>query len=174
MALGNRRRLRVAISGASGMIGQALAAFLTAGGHEVLRLVRRATRETDEVAWDPAAGTIDSAALEGIDAAVHLSGKSLASWPWTEATKRAIWDSRIDSTRTLAGALARLREPPRVLVSASAIGYYGDRGDEELVESAEAGTGFLADLCQAWETAARPAADAGIRVVNPRIGPVIT
>ncbi|NIR43708.1 MAG: TIGR01777 family protein [Gemmatimonadetes bacterium] len=167
-------RLRVAISGASGTIGEALAAFLSSGGHDVLRLVRRAPRSAEEVEWDPATGTLDSEALEGLDAAVHLSGKSLASWPWTEAKKRTLWNSRIESTRTLASGLAHLREPPRVLVSASAIGYYGDRGDEELTERAEVGTGFLADLCQAWEAAARPAADAGIRVVNPRIGPVIT
>lgn len=170
----SRRRLRVAISGASGLVGRALGAFLSAGGHEVIRLVRRATRAADEVAWDPAAGSVDAEALEGIDALVHLSGASLASWPWTEAKKRTIWDSRIESTRTLIGALTRNRTPPRTLISASAIGYYGDRGDESLSETSDPGSGFLADLCRAWEEAAQPAAEAGIRVVNPRIGPVVT
>jgi hypothetical protein len=164
---------RIAVTGASGLVGRQLAAFLTAGGHTVLPLVRRAPRRgTDEIGWDPAAGRIDAARLEGVDAVVHLSGEPVAA-RWTSARKAAIRASRVDSTALLATTLARLARPPRVLLSASAIGFYGDRGHTPLDETNPSGSGFLAEVCRAWETAAAPAVDAGIRVVHPRIGVVL-
>jgi uncharacterized protein (TIGR01777 family) len=167
------RALRVVVSGASGLVGSALVPFLTTGGHRVDRLVRGRPAGPGEVAWDPAAGGVDAAALEGADAVVHLAGASLAAGRWTPARKRAIVESRTVSTGLLAAALARLRRPPRVLVSASAVGFYGDRGDEALDEASAPGTGFLAETCRAWEAAADPARQAGIRVVHPRLGVVL-
>lgn len=167
-------RLRVAISGASGLIGGRLAATLASRGCRVDRLVRRAPAPGGtDVRWDPAAGTIDAAALEGVDAVVHLAGESVAVGRWTPARKEAIRRSRVDGTRLLAETLARLHRPPRVLISASGVGYYGDRGDEAITEDSAAGTGFLADVCRAWEAATEPARRAGIRVVNLRIGMVL-
>lgn len=169
-AVAGRGPLRIAVTGASGLVGRQLTAFLTTGGHTVLPLVRHAPRPgTDEIGWDPASGRIDGARLEGVDAVVHLSGEPVAA-RWTPARKAAIRASRVDSTRLLATTLARLTRPPRVLVAASAIGFYGDRGDAAVDETSPPGSGFLAEVCQAWEAAAAPAADAGIRVVHPRIG----
>lgn len=167
------RPISVAISGASGLIGSALAAFLATGGHRVLRLVRRAPAAPDEVAWDPAAGTVDRTALEGVDAIVHLAGESLAAGRWTAARRRRILASRVDSTRLLATAAAALERPPRALVSASAVGFYGDTGERVADEDSPAGAGFLAEVCAAWEAAADPARIAGIRVVHPRFGVVL-
>lgn len=165
---------RVVISGASGLVGTRLAALLTTGGHRVDRLVRRppAAASTD-IRWDPAAGEIDAAGLEGADAVMHLAGENIAGGRWTAARKEAIRRSRIDGTRLLAESLARLGRRPRVLISASAVGYYGPRGDEPLTEDSASGRGFLAEVCQAWEAAAEPARRAGIRVVNPRLGMVL-
>ena len=165
---------RVVISGASGLIGGALAGALAADGHAVGRLVRPGPAvRLGDVAWDPTAGRIDAAALEGADAVVHLAGESIAAGRWTAARKRAIRDSRVGGTRLLAEAVAGLRRPPRVLVSASAVGYYGDRGDEPLTEASAPGQGFLAEVAVAWEAAAEPARRAGLRVVHPRIGLVL-
>ena len=165
-----RGPLRVAISGASGLIGGALAAFLSSGGHRVQRLVRgKATG--DDIAWDPGRA-LDSAAIDGCDAVVHLAGRSVAT-RWSVAAKADIRRSRIDATQHLAAALAALRRPPRVLISASAIGIYGDRGDQPVKEDSALGSGFLADICRAWEAACEPARQAGIRVVNPRLGVVV-
>ncbi len=173
--LAGKPRLRVAISGASGLIGRQLAAFLSSGGHSVIRLVRRAPRAgSGEIHWDPARRVIDATALDGVDAVVHLSGRSIAAWRWTRAVKRDIWESRVETTRLLADALAGLKNPPRTLIAASAVGYYGDRGDEVVSEESGPGSGFLADLCQAWEEASKPAQAAGIRVVNLRTGLVLT
>ena len=169
-AVRGRGPLRVAISGASGLIGSALAAFLTSGGHRVQRLVRGAA-VGDDIAWDPGRA-LDSAALEGCDAVVHLAGRSVAT-RWSEAAKADIRRSRVDSTSHLATALAALRTPPRVLICASAIGIYGDRGDQPVKEDSALGSGFLADICRAWEAACEPARQAGIRVVNPRLGVVV-
>jgi uncharacterized protein len=167
-------RLRVAMTGASGLVGAQLAAFLTTGGHTVLPLVRRAPPPgTDEIAWDPERGTIDTARLDGVDAVVHLAGEPLAAARWTDAHKARVRASRVDGTALLATTLARLARPPRVLVSASAIGIYGDRGDVPLDETSAPGMGFLPDVCSAWEAATAPAADAGIRVVLARIGVVL-
>lgn len=166
--------LRVAIAGASGLVGSALAEFLRQGGNEVLTLVRRPPRpDAHEIGWDPAAGRIDANALEGLDAVVHLGGRSIFT-RWTARRKAEIHASRIDSTALLSTGLAGLAQRPRVFVCASAIGYYGHRGDEELTEDSPPGAGFLPELCQAWEAACQPARQAGIRVVNLRLGLVIS
>jgi uncharacterized protein (TIGR01777 family) len=170
----DRPRMTVAITGASGLVGSALTAFLTTGGHRVLRLVRRPSRGEGEVAWDPAKGTLEAHRLEGIDAVVHLGGANIAAGRWNAERKAAIRDSRIDGTRFLAESLASLDQPPRVLVNASAIGYYGDRGDEALDESSPPGEGFLPETCIAWERSTTPAVEAGLRVVLVRIGIVLT
>jgi uncharacterized protein (TIGR01777 family) len=166
--------MRVAVTGASGLIGSALVPHLRSVGHEVVRLVRRAPTSPDEVRWDPRAGTVDLAGLAGVDGVVHLAGAGVGDHRWTDAYKREILDSRVDGTRTIATALAALDPRPRVLVSASAIGWYGDTGDRAVDETAPAGQGFLADVVRDWEAAARPAADAGIRVVHPRTGLVVS
>jgi hypothetical protein len=138
-------------------------------------LVRnKETRTPDEVLWDPIEGTVEEEALEGLDAVVHLAGEPLLGLRWTEEKKKRIWASRVEGTEHLSRALARLRRPPKVLVSASAIGFYGDRGDKPLSESAKQGRGFLAELCQAWEEATRPAARMAIRVVHLRTGLTLT
>jgi uncharacterized protein (TIGR01777 family) len=166
---------RIAVTGASGLVGRSLAAFLTTGGHRVDPLVRRAPAAgSTEVGWDPARGRIDATALEGVDAVVHLAGESVAGGRWTARRKDAIRRSRVDSTRLLAGALAGLARPPRVLVSASAVGYYGDGGDAPLAEESPPGAGFLAEVARDWEAATAPAAAAGIRVVTLRIGLVVS
>ena len=161
------------VSGASGLIGSALVPALEAAGHDVLRLVRRDARGASEVAWDPAAGTVDAARLAGVDAAVSLSGANL-NRRWTAARKREIRDSRVSSTSLLARTLAELEPRPLVFVSAGGCGIYGDRGDEVLTEESELGTGFLADVGRAWEAAAEPARAAGLRVVSFRQGMVLT
>jgi uncharacterized protein (TIGR01777 family) len=165
--------MRILVSGASGLVGRALCARLPAAGHAVVRLVRRAATRPDEVAWDPVAGTLDPAALAGFDAVVHLAGAGIADRRWTPARRRELVDSRVRSTTLLANALAAAPSPPRVLLSASASGWYGDRGDEPLAETSGPGTGFLAGLARAWEGAAAPAAAAGIRVAHPRTGVVL-
>ena len=166
-------RLRVAITGASGLIGRNLAAFLSAGGHEVVRVVRRRPAGEGEVFWDPAAGEIDAAGLEGLDAVVHTAGESIAG-VWTASKKDAILRSRIDGTSLLARTLAGLEKKPRVLVSAAGVGWYGGRGDEELSEDSAPGEGFLADVGVQWERTLDPAREAGIRVVTTRQGIVMT
>jgi len=162
--------MRVLVSGASGLIGSELVPYLAARGHAVTRLVRR---EVDGVRWDPAARTIDRAALNGVDAVIHLSGESVLA-RWTAVKQAAIRASRVDSTAFLATTLAALERKPALLVTASAIGYYGNRGDEPLTEDSPPGTGFLAELCRAWEAAAEPATRAGIRTVQLRIGLPLT
>jgi uncharacterized protein (TIGR01777 family) len=161
--------LRVAVTGASGLIGTMLLPALAGAGHQVVRVVRRAPA-AGEIRWDPAGGGIDPAALRGLDAMVHLAGENIGERRWTAGRKRAIRESRARGTRLLADAMARAPEGPRILVSASAIGYYGERGDQELTESSPPGTGFLPEVCVAWEAATGPAADAGIRVVRVRTG----
>ncbi|QDU69123.1 TIGR01777 family oxidoreductase [Engelhardtia mirabilis] len=166
--------LRVLVSGASGLVGSALCAFLTTGGHSVHRLVRRAARTDDEVRWDPAAGEVDPESVSGYDVVVHLAGAGIADKRWSDERKRLILDSRVDGTRALAGALAAAPRPPRVMLSTSAVGFYGDRGEETLDESSAAGTGFLADVAREWEAAADPAREAGVRVIHPRLGVVLS
>ncbi len=167
-------RLRVAISGATGAVGRELEAFLTTGGHQVVRVTRSPRPGTRDVGWRPEAGEIDAGGLEGLDAVVHLAGENVLALRWSEAKKRAIRESRVQGTRLLADTLASLERPPRSLVSASAIGFYGHRGEEPLDESAAPGEGFLAEVCRAWEDATGPAEKAGLRVVTLRIGVVLS
>lgn len=166
--------MRVVITGSSGLIGQALGRALRADGHEVVPLVRHPPGP-GEVRWDPPAGTVDAAGLEGADAVVHLAGAGIADRRWTEARKAEILDSRVRATTVLADALATLERPPPVLVSGSAVGWYGgDHGDEELTEDSDPGADFLAGVCAAWEDATAPAQVAGIRVVRLRSGIVLS
>ena len=174
----DRPRLRVAISGAGGLVGRALTSLLTSG-HEVVRLVRPSTNGEDDhtpgtAGWEPARGLLRPAALEPVDAVVHLAGESLAAGRWTARRRRRIRASRVDGTRSLIASLGRMQRPPRVLVSASAVGFYGDRGDLALDESEPAGRGFLAELCADAEEAALAAAGLGTRVAVARLGVVLS
>ena len=163
----------VVVSGSTGLIGSALGEALTAAGHRAIGLVRSEPKG-DEIAWDPDAGTIDSASLEGVDAVVHLAGAGIGDHRWTDAYKRTIRRSRTEGTTLLAGALAGLTKRPSVLVSGSAVGIYGDRGDEVVDETSPPGTGFLPEVCAAWEEATAAAAEAGIRVASIRSGIVLS
>ncbi|MFP2911650.1 TIGR01777 family oxidoreductase [Pyxidicoccus sp. 3LFB2] len=166
--------LTVAITGASGLVGSSLTPFLTTGGHRVKRMVRgKADAAKGEVSWAPDKGQVDTGALEGVDAVVHLAGANVAGQRWSPEYKEVILKSRTEGTRTLCEALARMQRKPKVLVCATGTGIYGDRGDESLTEESAPGTGFLADVCRAWEAATAPAEAAGIRVVHLRIGPVL-
>lgn len=167
------RSLTIAITGSHGLIGKALTLLLTTGGHHVRPIVRSSPQNENEIQWSPREGHVDAAKLEGIDAVVHLAGEPLFG-RWSSDKKDRIRASRVQGTATLARALANLHRKPAVLISASAIGYYGNRGDSSLDESSSPGQGFLADVCVEWEAAAQPAADAGIRVVHPRFGVVLS
>ena len=166
---------RFLLSGASGMVGSALRAELEARQATVTQLVRRVPQTPAELEWNPAAAipVADTGPLEGLDAAIHLSGANLSARRWTPAYRREMAASRVHSTLALATLLAGLRRPPRALLVASAIGIYGDRGDEILDETSAPGQGFLAGLCREWEAAAAPAAQAGVRVVHMRFGVVL-
>lgn len=165
--------MRIAVTGATGFIGSALVAALEAAGHEVVRISRRPPREgSSDVRWDPERGVLDPAALEGLDAVVNLAGESIGE-RWTAERRRRIRESRVAGTGLLARTLGTLRRPPGVLVSTSAVGYYGNTGDTEVDESSPPGTGFLASVVQEWEEAAAPARAAGVRVVHPRMGVVL-
>jgi uncharacterized protein (TIGR01777 family) len=166
--------MRIAITGASGLIGSALRRDLVDDGHEVLRLVRREARATDEVGWDPRAGTVDVSRLQSVDAVVHLAAAGIGDHRWTEQHKQEIHDSRVLGTRTISAALASMTDGPRVLVSGSAIGYYGDTGDRAVTEDAPLGHGFFAEVVRDWEAATKPASDAGIRVAISRSGLVVS
>ena len=166
--------VKILISGSSGLIGRALTAALEGDGRETAALIRPSSASSSGVRWDPDAGTIDAAALEGFDAVIHLAGENIADRRWTDARKARIRDSRVRGTSLLADALASLDRKPRAMLCASAAGYYGDRGGEALSDGAAPGAGFLAVTTREWEEAAKPAADAGIRVVNLRIGIVLS
>lgn len=167
--------MRVLVSGSTGLIGSALVSSLRAHGHEVVRLVR-SPRRVDEPAirWDPEGGTLDLAALGGFDTVVHLAGESISASRWTASQKARIRESRVLGTGLLCRSLARIARRPRVIMCASAVGYYGDRGEEILTEASGSGSGFLAGVCREWEGAAIPAVDAGIRVVHARFGIVLS
>jgi hypothetical protein len=168
--------MKVVVSGSSGLVGSALVPFLTDAGHQVVRLVRsQPAPGASEVRWDPDSEEINKAALEGVEAAVHLAGESIAAGRWTAAKKARIQESRAKGTRLLAEALAGLEQRPNVLVSASGVHYYGDRGDEALTENSGSGSAmFLSNVCRQWEAATEPAAGAGIRVVNLRFGVILS
>jgi uncharacterized protein (TIGR01777 family) len=168
--------VRIAITGSSGLIGTALVAALRADGHRVVRLVRQTPASEDEIAWDPLApaGGLGPGALDGLDAVVHLAGANVAGRRWTAAYKEEIRASRVRGTQALAGALAAASAPPSVLLSGSAIGWYGDTGGREVDESSPAGSGFLPEVVTQWEAAARQAGEAGIRVVTMRTGIVLS
>jgi uncharacterized protein len=166
--------MNVLISGATGLIGSVLIPELEGGGRRVIRLSRSRSSAEDTIRWDPTSGALDPSRLGGIDAVVHLAGESIAEGRWTPEKKGRIMESRREGTRQLAETLAGLSEPPEVMVSASAVGYYGDRGNELLREESEPGSDFLAEVCKAWEAAADPAREAGIRVVHPRMGIVLS
>ncbi|MBO3738475.1 TIGR01777 family oxidoreductase [Actinoplanes flavus] len=167
--------MRIVMAGASGFLGTRLAERLRQSGHDIVRLVRRPSEQPDESSWDPAQGRLDQAVLAGADAVINLSGANVGDHRWTEAYKRVLRSSRIDTTDTIAQTIGRLPadERPRVLLQSSAVGWYGDTGDQAVTEEAPAGTTFLADLCRVWEAAARPAEDAGVRVVLLRTAPAI-
>ena len=164
--------MNVLMSGATGLIGSSLSQELEEGGHSITRLTR-SPQAANDIRWDPDAGKIDGP-LEGYDAVLHLAGESIAEGRWTASKKVRIMQSRRKGTRLLAEAIAGLSEPPEVMVSASAVGYYGDRGNELLREDSGPGSDFLAEVCKAWEAAADPAREAGIRVVHPRFGIILS
>jgi uncharacterized protein len=175
--------VNILVAGSSGFIGTALVQRLTQADHTVTRLVRGAPRpptgdpRVTEVAWDPAAGTVDRGALDldgPFDGVVNLAGAGIGDRRWSASRQQTILDSRVSATSTLVDAMVHLSSPPPVLINASAVGYYGDRGDEELSESSTSGTGFLASVCRAWEAAAAPAAEEGIRTVLLRTGFVLS
>jgi uncharacterized protein len=170
--------MKILISGSTGLVGSALVPALQSGGHEIVRLVRSLSsgtkpRNGSSVTWDLKSGQLNPTELERIDAAVHLAGENIAASRWTPAQKARIRESRVAGTRLLAETLSKLKTPPKTLVCASAIGFYGDRSDQRLNEDSPSGTGFLADTCREWEAAAKPAADRGIRVVHLRTGVVL-
>jgi uncharacterized protein (TIGR01777 family) len=165
--------MRVVLAGASGLIGTSLRKSLNADGHAVATLVRRDPSGPDEDRWEPSRGLLDPNFLDGVDAVVCLSGVGLGDHRWTEEYKKQIVSSRVDSVATIARTLTAM-DGPRVLIAASAVGYYGDTGEREADETAPRGAGFLAELCQDWEAATRPAEDAGIRVAHLRTGLVLS
>lgn len=172
--LGPDLPLRIAVTGASGLIGSALQPFLTTGGHAVLPVSRARAAEGDSIAWDPARGYVDESRFRGVDAVVHLAGESVFGDRWSDEKKARVKQSRVEGTRLVARTLASLRPRPKVLVCASGTHFYGDTGERVVDERAERGRGFLAEVVQAWEEAAAPARDAGIRVVHLRFAPVLS
>lgn len=167
--------MKILVTGSTGLIGSALAQHLSGESHTVIRLLRARARPGEKgILWDIQTGTLDPEPLEAFDAVVHLAGENIASGRWTLTRKAMIRDSRVKGTRLLSETLGRLTQPPKVLVCASAMGFYGDRGDEILNEDSSGGTGFLPDLCREWEAASEPAAAKGIRVVKLRIGIVLS
>jgi uncharacterized protein (TIGR01777 family) len=172
--MGQEAGMHVAVTGSAGLIGSALVPSLAAAGHRVTRLVRGRAAGEGQAAWDPAEGIRDPARLEGVEAVVHLAGENIAAGRWTADRKAEIRRSRVEGTRKLCESLARLARPPRALVSASAVGYYGDRGAEALREDSAPGSDFLAQVCREWEAATEAAGRAGMRVAPVRIGIVLS
>ncbi|MCI0655527.1 MAG: TIGR01777 family oxidoreductase [Acidobacteria bacterium] len=167
--------MKILVSGSNGLVGSSLMPALSDKGHQVVRLVRGLSPAVgSEIAWDPEGGRLDPALLTGFDAIVHLAGEAIAARRWTQAQKDRIRESRVKGTRLLCEAIAGLSAPPRTLLSASAIGYYGDRGEQVLGEESPPGQGYLSEVCQAWEAATEPAAHKGIRVVCLRFGIILS
>ncbi|HET6816785.1 MAG TPA: TIGR01777 family oxidoreductase [Mycobacteriales bacterium] len=166
--------MKVVVTGSTGLIGSALVRNLRADNHDVLRLVRHAPRAADEVQWQPSSGFLEPDVVNGVDAVVHLAGAGIGDHRWTEDYKRVIRESRVSGTTAVAQAIASAAQPPRVLVSGSAVGYYGDTGEEACDESSPSGDGFLASVVRDWEAASAPASEAGVRVVNIRTGIVLS
>jgi uncharacterized protein (TIGR01777 family) len=166
--------MKILVTGSTGLVGSALVSELRTDGDEVLRLVRSQPQAADEVLWNPEKGIEEIERTEGLDAVVHLAGENIAAGRWSEERKRRIRDSRVQGTRVLSEALASLASPPKALASASAIGYYGDRGDEILTELSAPGEGFLPDVCRQWEAATEMAERTGIRVVHLRFGVILS
>ena len=166
--------MKVVVTGSTGLIGTALVTNLRADGHDVRRLVRHAPRAADETQWHPSSGFLEPSTVDGWDAVVHLAGAGIGDHRWTDDYKETIRDSRVSGTKAIAGAVAGAANPPRVLVSGSAVGYYGDTGEDAFDETSPSGEGFLASVVRDWEAASAPAADAGVRVVNLRTGIVLS
>ncbi len=166
--------MKIAITGSTGLVGKKIIAGLEADGHQVVKLVRGSRNKPDEFLWNPDTEKIDAKAFEGTDAVIHLAGENIASKRWTSEQKMKIKKSRVDGTRLIAGTIAALENPPRTLISTSAIGYYGDRGNEFLTEESTSGAGFLAAVCRDWEDATRTAESKGLRVVHARLGVVLS
>ncbi|MBI3881298.1 MAG: TIGR01777 family protein [Verrucomicrobia bacterium] len=166
--------MKILITGSTGLVGRAATAELTRAGHEVWRLMRQSPDSPRDLVWDPAAGKIPTAQLEGFEAVLHLAGENLAGGRWTAAKKQRIRDSRVLGTQLLAESLAQLHRPPKIFLSASAIGIYGNRDDELLTEASEVADDFLARVCREWETATQPAERAGMRVVHLRFGIILS
>jgi uncharacterized protein len=170
-----RGALRILISGSTGMLGSALIPLLSTGGHRVVRLVRRPISGEETVLWNPSAGELEAVRLEGFDAFIHLSGEYIADGRWSKGKRERVWDSRVETTRLLVRAISQLKQPPRVLVCASGTGFYGEGGTRELGEDSPPGKScFFVDMVRAWEAAAQEAASCGVRVVNARIGVVLS
>ncbi|HYV34495.1 MAG TPA: TIGR01777 family oxidoreductase, partial [Gemmataceae bacterium] len=165
--------MKIAITGSSGLVGSALVPFLTTGGHHVTRIARTSTNEGD-AAWNPVTGQIEAGRVEGLDAVIHLAGENIAARRWNAEQKARIRASRVQGTKLLCETLAKLQRPPQVLISASAIGYYGDQGDRELTEESPSGSGFLPEVCREWEAVTEAAKKAGIRVVQLRFGVILS
>ena len=164
--------MKIAMAGASGLVGKALTPLLEADGHDVVRLVRGSPK-AGEIEWHPNQDAIDPAKLDGFEAIINLAGENVAEGRWTEEKKKKIHDSRVNGTHLISEAIAKLTSKPRIFLCASATGIYGDRGDETLDEQSESGGGFLAGVCREWEKATEPATRAGVRVVNLRFGPIL-
>jgi uncharacterized protein (TIGR01777 family) len=170
---GATKSMHIAVTGSRGLVGTALVPLLTKGEHRVTRVVRDRPEDGD-ISWDPSLKSFDAASLDGVDGVVHLAGENIASGRWNAEVKRRIRDSRVNGTQILCEALGAMSSPPKVLVSASAIGFYGDRGDELLDEQSASGQGFLAEVAREWEDATKPASEAGIRVVHLRFGVILS
>jgi uncharacterized protein (TIGR01777 family) len=166
--------VKVVVTGSSGLIGSALVKSLAADEHDVVRLVRREPRAADERRWNPTSGELDPALMDAADAVVHLAGAGIGDRRWTDDYKQTVLRSRVDGTTTIASAIARATDPPKVLLSASAVGYYGETGDEAVDESGPNGSGFLADVVRQWEASTAAAEAAGVRVVHARTGVVLS